>query len=201
LLDGAVTDTLAAAISILFHGTALAMVLYLISVGLSVTMGLMGFVNLAHGVFAMLGGYVLTSLIGRHGARPRGSRLPTGTRHRFPSTSASTFPAVFSRMFPSLYDAAMATPRHPVNAVQFRLGRIQRDWHDITAILRAAAADPGYSGPDIEAVEKLEEIIAQVRAGVRNWILAGGPPRRNPPLRGRERAVVLQAIRRAVAER
>src|SRR6516164_5508290 len=61
------TDTLAAAVSILFHGTALAMVLYLISVGLSVTMGLMGFVNLAHGVFAMLGGYVVTSLIGRLG--------------------------------------------------------------------------------------------------------------------------------------
>lgn len=61
------TDTLAAAVSILFHGTALAMVLYLISVGLSVTMGLMGFVNLAHGVFAMLGGYVLTSLISRLG--------------------------------------------------------------------------------------------------------------------------------------
>jgi branched-chain amino acid transport system permease protein len=39
------------------------MVLYLISVGLSVTMGMMGFVNLAHGVFAMLGGYVLTSLM------------------------------------------------------------------------------------------------------------------------------------------
>jgi branched-chain amino acid transport system permease protein len=39
------------------------MVLYLISVGLSVTMGLMGFVNLAHGVFAMAGGYVVTSLM------------------------------------------------------------------------------------------------------------------------------------------
>ena len=64
---GPVSDTLAAAVSILFHGTALAMVLYLISVGLSVTMGLMGFVNLAHGVFAMLGGYVLTSLISRLG--------------------------------------------------------------------------------------------------------------------------------------
>ena len=60
-------DALSAAISILFHGTALAMVLYLISVGLSVTMGLMGFVNLAHGVFAMLGGYIVTSLIGRLG--------------------------------------------------------------------------------------------------------------------------------------
>ena len=48
-------------VSILFHGLAFAMVLYLISVGLSVTMGLMGFVNLAHGVFAMVGGYVVTT--------------------------------------------------------------------------------------------------------------------------------------------
>jgi branched-chain amino acid transport system permease protein len=62
-----VSEAFAAAVSILFHGTALAMVLYLISVGLSVTMGLMGFVNLAHGVFAMLGGYILTSLISRLG--------------------------------------------------------------------------------------------------------------------------------------
>jgi branched-chain amino acid transport system permease protein len=43
------------------------MVLYLISVGLSVTMGLMGFVNLAHGVFAMAGGYVAVSLMNRAG--------------------------------------------------------------------------------------------------------------------------------------
>ena len=61
------TDTLSALISIGFHGLAFAMVLYLISVGLSVTMGMMGFVNLAHGVFAMLGGYVLTSLMSRMG--------------------------------------------------------------------------------------------------------------------------------------
>jgi branched-chain amino acid transport system permease protein len=57
-----------AIISIGFHGLAFAMVLYLISVGLSVTMGLMGFVNLAHGVFAMLGGYVLAQLMSRYGA-------------------------------------------------------------------------------------------------------------------------------------
>ena len=61
------SDTLSAIISIGFHGIAFAMVLYLISVGLSVTMGMMGFVNLAHGVFAMLGGYVLTSLMNRLG--------------------------------------------------------------------------------------------------------------------------------------
>ena len=52
-----------AAVSVAFHGLTLAMVLYLISVGLSVTMGLMGFVNLAHGAFAMAGGYlVLTAM-------------------------------------------------------------------------------------------------------------------------------------------
>ena len=61
------TDTLSALISISFHGLAFAMVLYLIAVGLSVTMGMMGFVNLAHGVFAMLGGYVMTSLMSRMG--------------------------------------------------------------------------------------------------------------------------------------
>jgi branched-chain amino acid transport system permease protein len=61
-------DVLSSAVSIGFHGLAFAMVLYLISVGLSVTMGLMGFVNLAHGVFAMFGGYVVTSLMARFGA-------------------------------------------------------------------------------------------------------------------------------------
>ena len=60
-------EALSAAVSIAFHGLAFAMVLYLISVGLSVTMGLMGFVNLAHGVFAMLGGYIVTSLMSRAG--------------------------------------------------------------------------------------------------------------------------------------
>jgi branched-chain amino acid transport system permease protein len=60
-------DLLSAAISIGFHGLALAMVLYLISVGLSVTMGLMGFVNLAHGAFAMAGGYAVTTLMNHLG--------------------------------------------------------------------------------------------------------------------------------------
>jgi branched-chain amino acid transport system permease protein len=43
------------------------MILYVISVGLSVTMGLMGFINLAHGVFAMAGGFIFATLLGRYG--------------------------------------------------------------------------------------------------------------------------------------
>jgi len=60
-------EILSAAVSIGFFGLAFAMVLYLISVGLSVTMGLMGFVNLAHGVFAMFGGYAVTTLMNNYG--------------------------------------------------------------------------------------------------------------------------------------
>jgi branched-chain amino acid transport system permease protein len=43
------------------------MILYVISVGLSITMGLMGFVNLAHGVFAMAGGYFFATSLNRFG--------------------------------------------------------------------------------------------------------------------------------------
>jgi branched-chain amino acid transport system permease protein len=51
------------AVSIAFHGLAFAMVLYLVSVGLSITMGLMGFVNLAHGAFAAIGGYIAITVM------------------------------------------------------------------------------------------------------------------------------------------
>jgi branched-chain amino acid transport system permease protein len=50
-------------VNVLFNGIAYGMLLFLIAVGLSVTMGLMGFVNLAHGAFAMLGGYVTATLM------------------------------------------------------------------------------------------------------------------------------------------
>lgn len=54
-------------IGVLFDGVAYGSLLFLISIGLSVTMGLMNFVNLAHGAFAMLGGYVCVTLMNRYG--------------------------------------------------------------------------------------------------------------------------------------
>lgn len=51
------------ATTILVFGVAYAMLLFIISVGLSITMGLMGFVNLAHGAFAMVGGYVTVTVV------------------------------------------------------------------------------------------------------------------------------------------
>lgn len=52
-------------VGIAFSGAAYAMVLYMSSVGLSVTMGLLGVANLAHGAFAMTGGYLLVTLMER----------------------------------------------------------------------------------------------------------------------------------------
>ncbi|MGN6748849.1 MAG: branched-chain amino acid ABC transporter permease [Xanthobacteraceae bacterium] len=51
--------------SILLGGLAAGTVLFIVSVGLSVTMGLMGFVNLAHGAFAMFGGYIIALAMNR----------------------------------------------------------------------------------------------------------------------------------------
>jgi branched-chain amino acid transport system permease protein len=48
---------------VLFDGLAYGMLLFVLSVGLSVTLGLMNFVNLAHCAFAMLGGYVTATLV------------------------------------------------------------------------------------------------------------------------------------------
>jgi len=52
---------------VLFDGFAYGMLLFLLSVGLSVTLGMMNFVNLAHCAFAMLGGYVTATLMNRFG--------------------------------------------------------------------------------------------------------------------------------------
>jgi len=54
-------------IGVLFDGIAYGSLLFLISIGLSVTMGLMNFVNLAHGAFAMIGGYVCVTVMSRIG--------------------------------------------------------------------------------------------------------------------------------------
>src|SRR5437867_5778517 len=54
-------------VGVLFDGFAYGMLLFLLSVGLSVTLGMMNFVNLAHCSFAMLGGYVTVTLMRQFG--------------------------------------------------------------------------------------------------------------------------------------
>ncbi|MBC5767993.1 branched-chain amino acid ABC transporter permease [Ramlibacter albus] len=52
-------------LTILFDGVAYGMLLFILAVGLAVTMGLMNFINLAHGAFAMVGGYITVLLMQR----------------------------------------------------------------------------------------------------------------------------------------
>src|SRR5574340_1014492 len=54
-------------VGVLFDGIAYGSLLFLIGIGLSVTLGLMNFVNLAHGAFAMTGGYASVLLMTRLG--------------------------------------------------------------------------------------------------------------------------------------
>ena len=59
-------------LTILFDGIAYGMLLFVLACGLAVTLGLMNFVNLAHGAFAMAGGYVTVVLVNRLGVIPQG---------------------------------------------------------------------------------------------------------------------------------
>lgn len=54
-------------LTILFDGIAYGMLLFILACGLSITLGLMNFVNLAHGAFAMAGGYVTVVMMNRYG--------------------------------------------------------------------------------------------------------------------------------------
>jgi branched-chain amino acid transport system permease protein len=54
-------------LTILFDGFAYGMILFVLACGLSVTLGLMNFINLAHGAFAMAGGYLTVVLMNRFG--------------------------------------------------------------------------------------------------------------------------------------
>src|ERR1700740_1626544 len=86
------SDFFSAVISVAFHGVALAMVLYLVSVGLSVTMGLMGFVNLAHGAFAMAGGYLVLTAMRTWG-------VPVFVAPALPLVVVGAASVVFERVF------------------------------------------------------------------------------------------------------
>ena len=54
-------------LTLLFDGIAYGMLLFILAVGLAVTMGLMNFINLAHGAFAMAGGYITVLLMQHFG--------------------------------------------------------------------------------------------------------------------------------------
>jgi branched-chain amino acid transport system permease protein len=54
-------------LTILFDGVAYGMLLFVLAVGLCITLGLMNFINLAHGAFARAGGYLTVVMMNRMG--------------------------------------------------------------------------------------------------------------------------------------
>jgi hypothetical protein len=51
---------------------------------------------------------------------------------------------------------ARSSTSHTINAARFRLGRVQKDWGEIAAILRQEAAEADYAGPCLAAIERLQ---------------------------------------------
>src|ERR1700681_4747797 len=127
---------LAAAVSILFHGLAFAMVLYIVSVGLSLTMGLMGFVNLAHGAFAMAGGYITVMLMNRY-------QVPFGFALLAAFVAVALVSAVLERtLYTRLYGAG------ELEQVLFTIGLI----FVAVAIARLADGPPPIAAPPPRAL-------------------------------------------------
>jgi branched-chain amino acid transport system permease protein len=97
-------------IGVLFDGLAYGSLLFIIAVGLSVTLGLMNFINLAHGTFAMVGGYASVVLM-THAGMPFLATLPIAF------IAAALVGFVLERtLYQRLYQA------HPLDQVLFSIG-------------------------------------------------------------------------------
>ncbi len=142
---------LASLASVLFDGFAYGMLLFLLSVGLSVTLGMMNFVNLAHCSFAMVGGYVTVTLANSFGW-PFFATLPAAF---FAAAAASV---VLERtLYRRLYRAS-------VELFGMRLG-VYRLFLIVTALVVTAI---------LVAALEYTRFGAQVRAAVDNPRMARG---------------------------
>jgi branched-chain amino acid transport system permease protein len=98
--------------TLLFDGVAYGMLLFVLSCGLAVTLGLMNFINLAHGAFAMAGGYVTVILTNRFGV-PFLATLPIAF------VATALVGALLERLlYKPMYD------RSPLDQVLFSIGLV-----------------------------------------------------------------------------
>jgi len=130
-------------ISMLLGGMAAGMVLFIVSVGLSVTMGLMGFVNLAHGAFAMLGGYAVVLSMSHWG-------LPFPVALLFGFVAVAAVSVVFERL---LY------------APLYRAGELDQVLLTIGLVFAMIAAVTLSVGPETQTVQLPEWLRGQTDLG------------------------------------
>jgi len=138
-------DLATTAVSILFDGLAYGMILFVISVGLSVTMGLMNFVNLAHGAFAMAGGYATVTAMEGYG-------IP------FPLALAIAFAAVGA--------ASIAFERVLYRRL-YRRGELDQVLMTIGLVFMAIAAFTLFYGPQPQAAQMPAYLKGQIDLGFR----------------------------------
>lgn len=87
-------------VNVLIGGIAYGFVLFLMAGGLSITLGLMGFANMAHAALAMVGGYTAALLIGKAG-------WPFLAAVAMSAATAAGVGAILERsLFRRLYDAS-----------------------------------------------------------------------------------------------
>ena len=172
-------------ISILFDGLAYGMLLFIIAVGLSITMGLMGFINLAHGAFAMAGGYATVSLTAGFG-------VPLLLALAFAFLLVGGASILLER---GLYAPPVPRLRARPGAAQYRPGvHGRRGVHVLLRTVPAAGGRAGLpEGPDRPRRARLSG-------------LPGVPDRRRPrpdggALSGFERTLIGARIRAAVDNR
>ena len=134
-------------VSIIFDGLAYAMILFIISVGLSVTMGLMGFVNLAHGVFAMAGGYFMTSLMSQIG-------VPFIPALLLAAIAVGIVSVAFERVF---------------YAPLYKAGELDQVLLCIGLVFMATASFTYVFGPDPVTIKVPEELRGQLDLGFRRF--------------------------------
>ena len=139
-------------LTILFDGIAYGMLLFVLAVGLAVTMGLMNFINLAHGAFAMVGGYT-TVLLMQHAGVPFLACLPAAF------IVAAVLGAVLER---TLYRPLYRRPH--LDQVLFSIG---------LTFMAVAAADY-FIGSTQQLVQLPEWLRGRTEIGSGAWTLGMG---------------------------
>ncbi len=132
---------------VLLYGVSFGLVLALISIGLVITMGLMRVVNMAHGAFAAIGGYVATALMVKTGA-------PFLLAALLASVGVAGFSVLIERaLFTSLYNAS------ELDQVLLTIGL---DFFAIGGLIF-------FFGPDVYPTPMSPSLLATVDLGIRTF--------------------------------
>jgi hypothetical protein len=83
-----------------------------------------------------------------------------------------------------------------INQVKFRVARAEKAWNETLELLRAAAAAPGYCGPELRSVERAAGEVATVHEMIWNWALEDAQRGRPRGPRRREVRAAIQTIKR-----